>query len=113
MFFRGAGRTTRHQQDLRLGEGRRQRIARHPVGRVRHVAWSFGLGQDHGATQIAEFEDPDSGTIHLGEDDITHLPPFDRDVNTVFQDYALFPHMTAQANVEYGLRTRKMPKEQR
>jgi putative spermidine/putrescine transport system ATP-binding protein len=72
-----------------------------------------GSGKTTVLRMIAGFEDPDSGTIHLGEDDITHLPPFDRDVNTVFQDYALFPHMTAQANVEYGLRTRKVPKEQR
>ncbi|MFZ9444502.1 MAG: ABC transporter ATP-binding protein, partial [Ilumatobacteraceae bacterium] len=59
---------------------------------------------------IAGFEEPDSGTVRLNGVDITHLPPFDRDVNTVFQDYALFPHMTVQDNVEYGLRTRKVPK---
>ena len=49
----------------------------------------------------------------LNGEDITHLPPFDRDVNTVFQDYALFPHMSVQENVQYGLRTRKVPKAER
>ncbi|MFM7307191.1 MAG: ABC transporter ATP-binding protein, partial [Actinomycetota bacterium] len=72
-----------------------------------------GSGKTTVLRMIAGFEEPDSGSIHLGGVDITHLPPFDRDVNTVFQDYALFPHMTAQDNVEYGLRTRKVPKEQR
>ena len=72
-----------------------------------------GSGKTTVLRMIAGFEEPDSGSIHLGGVDITHLPPFDRDVNTVFQDYALFPHMTAQDNVEYGLRTRKVPKGQR
>jgi len=72
-----------------------------------------GSGKTTVLRMIAGFEEPNSGSIHLGDVDITHLPPFDRDVNTVFQDYALFPHMTAQDNVEYGLRTRKVPKEQR
>ena len=53
---------------------------------------------------IAGFEIPTSGTILLGGRDVTKVPPFDRDVNTVFQDYALFPHMTVAANVEYGMR---------
>jgi len=72
-----------------------------------------GSGKTTVLRMIAGFETPDDGSIHLSGEDITHLPPFDRDVNTVFQDYALFPHMTAQQNVEYGLRTRKVPKEQR
>ncbi|MFM8001099.1 MAG: ABC transporter ATP-binding protein, partial [Actinomycetota bacterium] len=72
-----------------------------------------GSGKTTVLRLIAGFENPDSGSIHLSGKDITHLPPFDRDVNTVFQDYALFPHMTALVNVEYGLRTRKVPKDQR
>ena len=72
-----------------------------------------GSGKTTVLRMIAGFEEPDSGTIHLNGVDITHLPPFSRDVNTVFQDYALFPHMTVQENVEYGLRTRKVRKEQR
>ncbi|MEY3452517.1 MAG: ABC transporter ATP-binding protein [Ilumatobacteraceae bacterium] len=72
-----------------------------------------GSGKTTVLRLIAGFEEPDGGSISLNGTDITHLPPFDRDVNTVFQDYALFPHMTAQENVEYGLRTRKVPKPQR
>lgn len=72
-----------------------------------------GSGKTTVLRMIAGFEVPDSGSIHLSGVDITKLPPFDRDVNTVFQDYALFPHMRAQENVEYGLRTRKVSKDQR
>jgi putative spermidine/putrescine transport system ATP-binding protein len=55
---------------------------------------------------IAGFEAPDSGAILLDGQDVTQLAPYDRDVNTVFQDYALFPHMTILENVAYGLRVR-------
>ena len=72
-----------------------------------------GSGKTTVLRMIAGFENPDEGVITLGEEEITHLPPFDRDVNTVFQDYALFPHMTIQENVEYGLRTRKVAKTER
>ena len=72
-----------------------------------------GSGKTTVLRMIAGFEDPDAGSIKLNGEDITHLPPFDRDVNTVFQDYALFPHMSVQDNVEYGLRTRKVPKADR
>ena len=72
-----------------------------------------GSGKTTVLRMIAGFEDPDAGSIKLNGEDITHLPPFDRDVNTVFQDYALFPHMSVQENVEYGLRTRKVPKVER
>ena len=72
-----------------------------------------GSGKTTVLRLIAGFEDADKGNISLNGEDITHLPPFDRDVNTVFQDYALFPHMTIQENVEYGLRNRKVPKAER
>ena len=72
-----------------------------------------GSGKTTVLRMIAGFEDPDAGLIKLNGEDITLLPPFDRDVNTVFQDYALFPHMSVQENVEYGLRTRKVPKAER
>jgi putative spermidine/putrescine transport system ATP-binding protein len=62
---------------------------------------------------IAGFERPDSGTVELGGVDVTRQPPYARDVNTVFQDYALFPHMTVIENVEYGLKIRKVPKPER
>lgn len=72
-----------------------------------------GSGKTTVLRMIAGFEDPDSGTIKLNGQDITHLPPYDRDVNTVFQDYALFPHMDVITNIEYGLRVKKVPKEER
>lgn len=72
-----------------------------------------GSGKTTVLRMIAGFEDPDSGTIKLSGQDITHLPPYDRDVNTVFQDYALFPHMDVLANIEYGMRVKKVPKEER
>jgi putative spermidine/putrescine transport system ATP-binding protein len=62
---------------------------------------------------IAGFERPTSGRILLSGRDVSGLAPYDRDVNTVFQDYALFPHMTVTENVEYGLRVKKVPREQR
>jgi putative spermidine/putrescine transport system ATP-binding protein len=62
---------------------------------------------------IAGFERPDHGRIELGGRDVTRVPPYARDVNTVFQDYALFPHMTVAENIEYGLRVRRVGKSQR
>ena len=62
---------------------------------------------------IAGFERPDSGRIELGGRDITELPPHLRDTNTVFQDYALFPHMTVAQNIGYGLRIKGTPKAAR
>jgi putative spermidine/putrescine transport system ATP-binding protein len=56
---------------------------------------------------------PDEGTIELAGEDVSRLPPYDRPVNTVFQDYALFPHMTVQENVDYGLMVRKVKKDER
>lgn len=62
---------------------------------------------------IAGFEIASSGSILLEGNDVTALAPFDRDVNTVFQDYALFPHLSIQQNVEYGLKARNVPKPER
>jgi putative spermidine/putrescine transport system ATP-binding protein len=72
-----------------------------------------GSGKTTTLRMIAGFERPDAGTVELAGKDVSSLPPFDRDVNTVFQDYALFPHMTVQQNVEYGLRVKKVPKAER
>ena len=72
-----------------------------------------GSGKTTTLRMIAGFERPDGGTVELGGRDVSSLPPFDRDVNTVFQDYALFPHMTVQQNVEYGLRVKRVPKAER
>src|SRR5690606_14200775 len=62
---------------------------------------------------IAGFEDATSGTVRLSGVDVTRTPPHARDVNTVFQDYALFPHMTIADNVGYGLRVRGAGKSAR
>ncbi len=65
-----------------------------------------GSGKTTTLRLIGGFERPDAGRILLGGDDVAGRPPYERDVNTVFQDYALFPHMTVQENVEYGLRVK-------
>src|SRR5262245_39934125 len=62
---------------------------------------------------IAGFERPSAGTVELAGVDVTRQPPYARDVNTVFQDYALFPHMDVLENVEYGLRVARVPKPER
>jgi putative spermidine/putrescine transport system ATP-binding protein len=62
---------------------------------------------------IAGFERPDEGRIELGGRDVTYLPPYARETNTVFQDYALFPHMTVGRNIEYGLRIKRVPAAER
>ena len=72
-----------------------------------------GSGKTTTLRMIAGFEQPTSGTIRLHGRDVTGVPPFDRDVNTVFQDYALFPHMTVGDNVAYGLVVRKVPASDR
>jgi putative spermidine/putrescine transport system ATP-binding protein len=69
-----------------------------------------GSGKTTVLRMIAGFETPTEGRILLGGDDVTGRPPFARDVNTVFQDYALFPHMNVLQNVEYGLRVKKVPR---
>jgi putative spermidine/putrescine transport system ATP-binding protein len=72
-----------------------------------------GSGKTTTLRMIAGFEIPDEGLIELAGEDVSRLPPYDRPVNTVFQDYALFPHMTVRANVEYGLIVKKVKKGER
>jgi len=72
-----------------------------------------GSGKTTTLRMIAGFELPTEGRILLHGHDVTGVPPFDRDVNTVFQDYALFPHMTVGDNVGYGLVVRKVPGKER
>ena len=72
-----------------------------------------GSGKTTVLRMIAGFEQPTAGQIELAGVDVTGTPPFNRDVNTVFQDYALFPHMDVLANVEYGLRVKKVAKAER
>ena len=72
-----------------------------------------GTGKTTTLRMIAGFERPSGGRIELAGEDVSRVPPYDRAVNTVFQDYALFPHMTVGANVEYGLRVGGVGKEER
>jgi putative spermidine/putrescine transport system ATP-binding protein len=72
-----------------------------------------GSGKTTTLRMIAGFEDPTSGTIELAGEEVSRVPPYDRAVNTVFQDYALFPHMTVGENVAYGLKVAKMDKTER
>jgi putative spermidine/putrescine transport system ATP-binding protein len=72
-----------------------------------------GSGKTTTLRMIAGFEPPDEGSIELAGQDVSGLPPYDRPVNTVFQDYALFPHLTVQQNVEYGLLVKKVAKGER
>src|SRR6188474_2704171 len=72
-----------------------------------------GSGKTTVLRMVAGFEQPTAGTIHLGGVDVTALPARRRDVNTVFQEYALFPHMTVAQNVEYGLKVKGVPKAER
>src|SRR3954469_21212067 len=72
-----------------------------------------GSGKTTVLRMIAGFETPTEGVIELGGVNATRVPPFRRDVNTVFQDYALFPHMSVADNVAYSLRVRRGPKQER
>ena len=72
-----------------------------------------GSGKTTCLRMIAGFERPTRGRVLLGGKDVTDRAPYERDVNTVFQDYALFPHMTVQENVEYGLRVKRVAKAER
>ena len=72
-----------------------------------------GSGKTTTLRMIAGFEEPDAGSVELAGRDVSDLPPYDREVNTVFQDYALFPHMTVADNVAYGMRVRKVPRSER
>jgi putative spermidine/putrescine transport system ATP-binding protein len=90
----------------------------HAVDEIEHgeffcLLGPSGSGKTTLLRMIAGFELPNAGSIVLDGVDVTALPPFARDVNTVFQDYALFPHMNVQQNIEYGLKVKKVPKAER
>ena len=71
-----------------------------------------GCGKSTILRMLAGLESVTSGNVRIGERDVTHLPPRERDVAMVFQDYALYPHLTARENISLGLRLRKVPKEE-
>src|ERR1700710_259280 len=72
-----------------------------------------GSGKTTVLRLIAGFEQPTAGTVLLRDRDVTAAPPFDRDVHTVFQDYALFPHLSVLRNVEYPLRIARVGRTER
>jgi len=84
-----------------------------PAGEFFTLLGPSGSGKTTTLRLIAGFERPDEGHIELGGADVTNRAPYERDVNTVFQDYALFPHMTVAENVAYGLRVKHVPRAER
>ncbi|MBN1549766.1 ABC transporter ATP-binding protein [Candidatus Babeliales bacterium] len=79
-----------------------------PEGTFFALLGPSGCGKTTILRLIAGFESADAGSIYVGSDDVTHVPVHKRDVNTVFQSYALFPHLTVFDNVAYGLRIKKL-----
>ncbi|QNP69889.1 ABC transporter ATP-binding protein [Streptomyces roseirectus] len=77
-----------------------------PQGSFFALLGASGCGKTTTLRMIAGLEEPTSGTVHLGDQDVTRLPPYKRPVNTVFQSYALFPHLDIFENVAFGLRRR-------
>ncbi|WP_459738797.1 ABC transporter ATP-binding protein [Streptomyces sp. E-15] len=77
-----------------------------PEGSFFALLGASGCGKTTTLRMIAGLEEPSSGTVRLGDQDVTHLPPYKRPVNTVFQSYALFPHLDIFENVAFGLRRR-------
>ena len=84
-----------------------------PRGSFISILGSSGAGKSTVLRMIGGFEYPDYGTVRIDAKDVTMLPPYRRDVNTVFQNYALFPHMNAAENVAYGLRQDGVSAEER
>jgi len=71
-----------------------------------------GCGKTTTLSMIGGFETPTSGSIRLGDQDVSRTPPYKRDVNTVFQSYALFPHLNVFENIAFGLRRKGLPKQE-
>ena len=84
-----------------------------PAGEFFTLLGPSGSGKTTTLRLIAGFERPDEGRIELGGADVTNRAPYERNVNTVFQDYALFPHMTVAENVGYGLRVKRVSRAER
>jgi putative spermidine/putrescine transport system ATP-binding protein len=101
---------SKHFGDVRAVDGLDLEIA---DGEFFSMLGPSGSGKTTVLRLIAGFERPTAGRILLGHEDVTDLPPHRRDVNTVFQDYALFPHMDVLTNVEYGLRVKKVERKDR
>jgi spermidine/putrescine transport system ATP-binding protein len=83
-----------------------------PKGTFFALLGPSGCGKTTTLRMVGGFEDPTEGRIRLAGRDVTDVPPFRRDVNTVFQSYALFPHLDVQHNVGFGLERSKVPKDE-
>src|SRR3954465_12281680 len=83
-----------------------------PKGSFFAMLGPSGCGKTTTLRMIGGFEDPTAGRVFLGGSDVTDHPPFRRDVNTVFQSYALFPHLTGERNVAFGLERKRVGKEE-
>jgi putrescine transport system ATP-binding protein len=81
-------------------------------GELFAILGGSGCGKTTLLRMLAGFETPTSGQIFLDGVDITHQPPYERPVNMMFQSYAVFPHMTVEQNVAYGLKKERLPKEE-
>jgi putative spermidine/putrescine transport system ATP-binding protein len=101
---------SRHFGDVRAVDGVSLEIR---DGEFFSMLGPSGSGKTTCLRMIAGFDQPTSGAIHLHGDDVTARPPYERDVNTVFQDYALFPHMTVGENIAYGLMIKRVSKTER
>ncbi len=83
-----------------------------PPGKLTTLLGPSGCGKTTVLRCIAGFYEPDEGDVRIGGESINHLPPYMRPTGTVFQHYGLFPHMTIYENVAYGLKIKKLPKEE-
>src|SRR5215216_2695522 len=81
-----------------------------PRGAFYALLGPSGCGKTTTLRMVGGFEDPTEGRVFLGGDEVTQLPPYRRDVNTVFQSYALFPHLSVERNVSFGLERKKISK---
>ncbi len=107
VFFKDV---TRHFKDVKAVDGVTLEIG---DGQFFSMLGPSGSGKTTCLRMIAGFDRPTSGQILLYGRDVSDLPPYERPVNTVFQDYALFPHMTIDENIGYGLMIKKVPKAER
>ena len=99
------------QQALRRNDGGRRPDAVDPARQLlRACSGPSGCGKTTTLRMIGGFEDPTEGRVFLGGNDVTQHPPYKRDVNTVFQSYALFPHLSVEKNVAFGLERKKVDK---
>jgi spermidine/putrescine transport system ATP-binding protein len=83
-----------------------------PRGAFYALLGPSGCGKTTTLRMVGGFEDPTEGRVYLGGEEVTQLPPYRRDVNTVFQSYALFPHLSVEKNVAFGLERKKISKSE-